>query len=61
MRCELEREATSRQTLQLQLENKEQLLASLKMQMEARNASQTFRGAGGMPLKTAGDVSAIGD
>ena len=53
MRCELEREVASHQTLQLQLENKDQMIASLKLQMEA----QTFRSAGVRPLKTAGDVS----
>ena len=39
MRCDLEREITARQTLQLQLESKEQLVGSLKSQLEARSAS----------------------
>ena len=39
MRCDLEREITARQTVQLQLESKEQLVASLKAQLEARLAA----------------------
>ena len=56
MRSDLEREMASRQTLQLQMESKEQLVNSLKSQLESTRGSLgstlggTMMSSGGIDL-----------
>ena len=50
MRSDLERELASRQTLQLQIESKDQLVTSLKSQLEAKGAGHMLLGTGSTPF-----------
>lgn len=53
-RSELDREVSARQTLQLQLENKEQLIAGLRAQLETKTLQQQ------LPLPNTADLSFVG-